>query len=181
MSLRLVFRGLKGVTLVTYLYDINVCAKREEWTLSLAWSFDMYLYDSNICAKREEWTLSLAWSFGGMYLYDINVCAKREEWTLSLAWLFGGMYLYHINVCAKREEWTLSLAWSFGGVKRIYSIIMYVQSEKSGHCLWHDVSEWVRRISHAGRGGLAEAVTPLRSDRAFDRASRSTSEDAADD
>ncbi|WPT12327.1 hypothetical protein PSENEW3_00003466 [Picochlorum sp. SENEW3] len=113
------------VFVLTYLYDINVCAKRKEWTLSLAWSFGgMYLYDINVCAKREEWTLSLAWSFGGMYLYninmylyDINVCAKREEWTLSLAWSFGGMYLYDINVCAKREEWTLSLAWSFGGVK----------------------------------------------------------------
>ncbi|WPT12328.1 hypothetical protein PSENEW3_00003467 [Picochlorum sp. SENEW3] len=172
---------------LTYLYDINVCAKRKEWTLSLAWSFGgMYLYDINVCAKREEWTLSLAWSFGGvkgkarrvdivsgmvirrgevvtlvvsvsdliarvwwcqrqcpvlrsfvwMYLYDINVCAKREEWTLSLAWSFGGMYLYDINVCAKREEWTLSLAWSFGGVKCIDMIVIYVQSERSGHCLW---------------------------------------------
>ncbi len=67
MSLRLVFRGRKGVTLVVSMRELvaGVWGCQRQCPVLRAF-VEVYLYTSNVCAKREEWTLSLAWVLRGM-------------------------------------------------------------------------------------------------------------------
>ena len=67
MSLRSVLRSLKRVSVARCLTDLVRCiwvCQRQCPVLRVV--VETYIYSIEACAKREEWTFSLAWVSGGL-------------------------------------------------------------------------------------------------------------------